>query len=287
MIREQHTDQQGYFTFALNTESVDYLNIAYLQALSIKKTQKINKYAVAVDTQTYELIEDKHRNIFDYIIQIPPTIENESADWKLGNEWKAYFLTPFKETVKLDADITFNRNIDHWWNVYRLKDVLFTNEVVDYTNRVSKSKAYRKLFVENNLPNFYSGFMYFRYTQLAADFFMLCKELYHNWNLIQNEILINCRDEYPTTDVVFSVAAKILGEEQFYVPNLILPRIAHMKSSIQGWGLDEDWTKKLYSQIDDKGNHTIGFHRQLYPVHYVQKHYVTDEVVKKYEKEND
>lgn len=283
MIRDAHKEQQGYFTFALNTESIDYLNIAYLQACSIKKTQKINSYAVAVDSQTLAKIEDKHKAVFDYIIEIPESTENEDPEWRLGNEWKAYWLTPFKETVKLDADITFNRNIDHWWDFYQIKDVLLTNQVVDYKNEVSESKAYRKLFVENNLPNLYSGMMYFRYTQLAADFFEMCRELYTNWNVIRDEVLINCRDEYPTTDVVFSVAAKILGEEQFYVPNTILPRFAHMKSAIQGWNIGEDWTRKLYSQIDDKYNHTIGLHRQLYPVHYVQKDYVTERVIKLYE----
>ena len=35
-------DQQGYFTFAQNTESVNYLELAYAQAASIKQTQKIN-----------------------------------------------------------------------------------------------------------------------------------------------------------------------------------------------------------------------------------------------------
>jgi hypothetical protein len=283
MNRDQHKEQQGYFTFALNTDKVDYLNLAYVQALSIKKTQKINSYAVAVDEKTFELLEDKHKEVFDYVIKMDNTNENEDPEWKLGNEWKAYFLTPFKETVKLDSDITFNRNIDHWWNVYQLKDMLFTTEVVDYKNEVSDCKSYRKLFLDNKLPNFYSGFMYFRYTQMAADFFQLCKVLYHNWDTVKNEILLNCRDEYPTTDVVFALSAKIMGEEQFYVPGLILPRFAHMKGAIQGWGLDEDWTSKVYSQIDDKGNHTIGFHRQLYPVHYVQKHYITEEVVRKYE----
>jgi hypothetical protein len=44
--------QQGYFTFAQNTDTVNYLELAYAQALSIKNTQTINQYAVAVDSQT-------------------------------------------------------------------------------------------------------------------------------------------------------------------------------------------------------------------------------------------
>jgi hypothetical protein len=279
--RKPHSEQKGYLTFALNTSDTDYVEMAYLQALSIKKTQSISRYAVIVDKGS--VIQDKYRKAFDYVIELPEYIANEDPQWRLGSEWMAYYLTPFKETVKLDADITFNRNIDHWWNFYQLKDVMLTNEIVDYRGNVSDCKVYRKLFVDNNLPNLYSGLMYFRYTQLSANFFNLCKELYDNWNVVRDEILLNCRDKYPTTDVVFALAAKIMGEEQFYIPNSILPRFAHMKGAIQGWLIDEDWTTKTYSQVDEKGNHSIGFHRQVYPVHYVQKKYCNEEVIRKYE----
>lgn len=283
LTRGEFKEQRGYFTFAKNTTDVNYLQLAYLQALSIKRTQKINSYAVAVDSDTMKEITDKHRTVFDYIIEIPESEVNENAIWKLGDEWKAFWLTPFKETVKLDSDMTFNRNIDHWWNVYQLKDVLFATQVVNYMNGISESRMYRKLFDDNLLPNLYSAFFYFRYSQLSADFFDLARKIYADWIYYRDTLLVNCRDEYPTTDVVFAIAAKILGEEQFYIPNIEIPKIAHMKGAIQGWGLDDDWTSKLYSQIDDNHNHTIGFVRQIYPVHYYQKHYCTEEVIKKYE----
>jgi hypothetical protein len=284
LTRGEFSEQRGYFTFAKNTSKCDYLRLAYLEAVSIKKTQKINSYAVAVDAETMKDITDVHRKVFDYVIEIPDTNELEDATWKLGDEWKAFWLTPFKETVKLDCDMTFNRNIDHWWNVYQLKDVLFTSQVVDYLGKVSSCRTYRKLFDDNTLPNIYSAFFYFRYSLQSAEFFDLSRKIYQNWFYFRDELLINCRDEYPTTDVVFSIAAKILGEEQFYIPDLSIPKIVHMKGAIQGWGVDDDWTTRLYSQIDDNYTHTVGFTRQDYPFHYYQKDYATDEVIKKYVK---
>lgn len=282
LTRGEFLAQKGYFTFAKNTSKCDYLRLAYLQSSSIKKTQKDNVYAVAVDAETYKEVTDSHRKVFDHVIQIPDTQENEDPNWRLGDEWKAFWLTPFKETVKLDCDMTFNRNIDHWWNVYQLKDVLFTTKIVDYLGNESECRAYRKLFDENSLPNLYSAFFYFRYSRDAAEFFDLSRKIYQDWSYFRDELLINCRDEFPTTDVVFAIAAKIIGQENFYIPDLSIPKIVHMKGAIQGWGIDEDWTNKLYSQIDDNYNHTIGFTRQMYPVHYYQKHYATDEVIKKY-----
>ena len=46
-----HTEQQGFLTFAQNSE-VDYLRLAYLQAMSVKLTMPTSKFAVIVDKKT-------------------------------------------------------------------------------------------------------------------------------------------------------------------------------------------------------------------------------------------
>lgn len=53
-----HKEQQGFLTVATNSEDVDYLNLAYLQALNIKATQKIKSYAVIVDSETNKKINE-------------------------------------------------------------------------------------------------------------------------------------------------------------------------------------------------------------------------------------
>ena len=47
---DQYKAQQGFMTIAQNSADVDYLRLAYLQALSIKLTMPGSLYAVAVDT---------------------------------------------------------------------------------------------------------------------------------------------------------------------------------------------------------------------------------------------
>ena len=49
-------EEQGWLTFAQNSDTVDYLKQAYLLALSVKTTCKINSFAVAVDKET-----EKHK----------------------------------------------------------------------------------------------------------------------------------------------------------------------------------------------------------------------------------
>lgn len=263
--------QQGYFTFVQNNATTNYLELAYLQAKSIKETQRINNYAIAVDQKTQDLITERHRAVFDYVILIPGNDEAAQDEIKWANEWKAWWITPFKETVKLDCDILFSRDISHWWQLMQKREVCIATSARDYHGNVATSRAYRKLFDENNLIDAYSGFTYFRFSVESMEFFKLVKEVYHNWPLFRDTILHNCRDEQCSTDVAYAIAAKLYGEDQCYLPSNI-QSFVHMKGAINGFATDADWTQKLYYE-SDKRSITVGFNRQLYPFHYVNKEF--------------
>jgi len=276
-------DQLGYFTFVQNTATVDYLELAYAQALSIKCTQKINKYAVAVDANTKALITDRHREVFDYIIDIQHDDNSPDSEWKLANEWQAWWLTPFKETIKLESDMLFTRNIDHWWDGLRQQEVCLTNVVRDYEGNVSNCRAYRRLFDDNGLPDVYNGFMYFRFGVQSMEFFNIARGIYKNWKEVKTTLLKKCHDELPTTDVVYALTAKLYGPERCTVPGRDYPSFTHMKGAINRLNVGDDWTDYYYSQLDDELRLLIGVQRQMYPVHYYKKNFVTSDMVEKYE----
>jgi hypothetical protein len=263
-------DQQGYFTFAQNTESVNYLELAYAQAASIKQTQKINKYAVAVDSETKKLITDKHQKVFDYVVDIVDPVANA-----MGNEWQAWQLTPFKETIKLESDILFTTNVDHWWTGLRLQEVCFTTKVRDYFGRVSKDRSYRKFFDENNLPDVYTGMYYFRFGQQSLKLFQLAFAIYSNWEYFRDN-LKNCREELPSTDVVFAIAARLLGVELCTNPALDYPSFVHMKGSVNHLHSSANWQNILQHELNGT-ELTINFNRQLWPVHYYQKDFINEQ----------
>ena len=272
-------EQQGYFTFAQNTEDVDYLELAYAQALSIKCTQTINSYAVAVDAATKELITDRHREVFDYIVDIRDVGDTN----KFSAEWQAWWLTPFKETIKLESDMLFTRNIDHWWDGLRKQEICLTTCVRDYEGTVSDCRRYRRLNDDNNLPDVYNGFMYFRFGQNSMEFFNLARQVYQNWPTFRDELLKNCHEEQATTDTVFAIVAQLIGPENCTVPGRNYPSFVHMKGAVNRLNIGDDWTKHYYAQIDDDLRLMIGFNRQHYPVHYYQKKFITPEIVNKYE----
>lgn len=281
--RESFKEQCGFLTIAQNTDTTDYLNLAYLQALSIKTSQRrVTSYAVLVDEHTNALVTEKHRKVFDYVIVMPQD-DSKNDNWKLRNEWQVWNLTPFRETIKLESDILFTVCIDHWWDGLRLTDVCLTSHVMNYEGNVATCRAYRKLFDDNSLPDVYNGVAYFRFTKTAAEFFGYVKLIYAEWELFKTTMLKNCRDDNPTTDVVYAIAALLTGVEQCTNPALPYPTFVHMKGGMQGWGAGTDWTDTVYSQLNDKLDLTIGFTRQTYPVHYYQKTFASTDVVKRFE----
>lgn len=272
---------KGYLTFVQNNSSTDYLTMAYVQALSIKTTQTINQYAVVVDDDTYKLIGDKHREVFNHIIRLPLGDDAKNDNWKLRNEWKASIASPFDETIKLESDMIFPHNIDHWWDIVSVKDLCFTTQVFDYQGQVATSRAYRKVFDDNELLNVYNGFYYFKKTDLTNNFFNLARALFDNWEYVRTNLLVEASNEPGSTDVVFALACKLVGNDNCYLPGPV-PTFTHMKGAINGWELKTDWRSMVYNQFDN-GTFTVGFQRQRVPFHYYQKDFINDEMINYYE----
>lgn len=266
-----HQEQQGFLTIAANTAEVNYLHLAYLQALNIKATQQIKSFAVIVDPATNQQIQEHHRQAFDYIIKAPA-----STTGPYGLEVQAFWLTPFKETVKLESDLLLPSSIDHWWRAFRLRDVVLSTGCKNYLQRESNSRRYRKLFDDNNLPDVYNGLMYFRYSKTAADFYRQAAEIFNNWTTVQ-ATLRNCRDEYPTTDVVFALTAEIIGRELCTVPSLDFINFVHMKPAINGYSESARF-QDMYVTEFDRGMIRINNVNQYHPVHYHEKDFPTEEM---------
>lgn len=277
-----HQAQQGFLTIAQNSDT-DYLELAYIQAMSIKLVMPDALYAVIVDEHTRTCIVDKHNKVFDYIITLPQD-DAKNHQWKLANEWQTFYLTPFKETIKLESDLIFTRNISHWWTTFRLKNIVLSLGCKNYQQNISDCRKYRQLFEDNELPDVYNGLMYFRYSQESADFFNQARAIFNSWEYIRDNILINCREENPSTDVVYALSAKMLGLENCTLPKLDFINFVHMKSAVNGFSQQMPWYYSVLSEID-LPMIRINNINQYYPLHYYDKGWVTEELVKEYEDE--
>jgi hypothetical protein len=271
-----HKEQLGFLTVACNTEQTDYLQLAYLQALNVKHTQKNNKFAVVVDQNTSAKITDTHRKVFDYIVEAP------AHDYgPYGAEAFLFELTPFKETIKLESDLLFTRSIDHWIHAFRLRDVMLSTGCKNYQQQQSNSRRYRKVFDDNDLPDVYNGLMYFRFTETSKYFFDTAKRIYANWNNIINE-LKNCRDPVPSTDVVFGLAARIVGEELCTLTTADFVNFVHMKPDVNGFDEGLSFNEVFVTEFD-QGMIRINNVNQYHPLHYYNKNFNIDQLIEFYE----
>jgi hypothetical protein len=277
----QHKAQQGFLTFAQNTDSVDYLQLAYLQALNIKATQTNNLCAVIVDSQTKELIDDRHTNLFDYIIDLPCDYNDSANANKFANEWQAFWLTPFKETIKLESDLLFTGSIDHWWTAFRLKNICLSTGCKNYLGINSTIRKYREMFDENNLPDVYNGLMYFRFSQEAKNFFDAARYIQQEWQYVKTG-LKKCLEEQPSTDVLYALAAIMVGPESCTMPSMDFLNFVHMKPAINGFHESQTFQDVFVTEASD-GMIRINNINQLHPLHYYDKTFATEELIKYYE----
>lgn len=258
--------QVGFLTFAHNTIEVNYLELAAKQAHSIKRYMPNMPVAVIVDAETAKC--GTNVGIFDRVIVLDHDLR---ADYGVfANELQAFALTPFKETIKLESDLVLTRNIKHWIYGFRHHDILMPTHVVNFRNETVTDTVYRNFFIENKLPNIYTGIYYFRYSAQANNFFRLVSELFCNWRQHRN----NWRhsSDAASTDVVFAIAAQLFGVENCTNPALSYPTMVHMKGALNNLPANADWTEHLYSQLNSKIL-TVGFNHQVYPFHYHQKHW--------------
>lgn len=285
----QPVDQKpsrGFFTFAQNNSTTDYVRLAYVLAMSLKASQRsFPNISIGITPKTK--IPAEYEWVFDHVIEIPWGDDAKDSEWKLGNEWKAIHMSPYDETIKLDCDMLFFNDISSWWDAISAKDFWICNRVIDYRGNTITDGYNRKTFKENNLPNVYTGFMFFKKAEFTFELFKLVEAIFYNWDVF-SEICLGYKNRpaIPTTDVVFALALKLLDlDQEWHVTNQ-LPTFVHMKTNLQGWKDDigGDWTEHIDVFFNDNLGCKIGNHRQVYPFHYHLKDFITDDIIEAYER---
>lgn len=279
---------RGYLILAQNTLRDDYGRLAYGLALSIKNSQSANsRICLATDINKSE-IPGEYRNVFDHIVPIPWLDAAADSKWKIENKWKYYHMTPFDETIILDADMLFPADISHWWDILSKKDVWITDKPRTFKGEVITSTKYRNAFVSNDLPNVYTAFMYFKKTTLSAELFKMTEIIFNNWERFFYEFMDENRPKVLSGDVAYALAIKLLGIKDECFGNLdSLPSFVHMKGHLQGISekyITEDWTKHIPTYFGTDGKFKIGNYEQTLPFHYHIKEWLTDDKIKILEK---
>jgi len=230
-------EEQGYIIPAFNVGKTDYVDCAR----ALAKTLLMHNPTARICLLTNEKhAADPHLFAYTHTVEI----DNENP---FANDYLVFKNTPFRETIKLEADMLIAGPIDHWWTMFRHRDVVISTGCRNWRGEVSTARNYRAVFDNNHLPDVYNAITYWRLSETAKEFFELTHNIFEHWD--QYKTLLKFPPDSPDTDLVYAMAAQIMGPEHVTMPFASYPQITHMKRHIAGTQT-EDWTKELVWESD-------------------------------------
>ena len=230
--------ERGYLIPAIDTDTTDYLSCATRLAKSIKQWHP----DASISVMTVRRCSDP---VFDHVIPLPYGDLGGYA-----NDWQVFAASPYRQTIKLEADMIAASPVDHLWNMFEHRDVVISQGCRTIYDEPATSRFYRKTFDVNHLPDVYNAITYWRLSITAKEFFDLVRLIFENWN--QFKTLLKFPDDEPTTDLVYAVAAEIMGTDRVTLPSDYGPTIVHMKRHVQPTHTN-NWTRELVWEHTDPG----------------------------------
>lgn len=264
---------RGIVVFAQNNASTNYVEQACLLAMSLTIHNTIPISIITNDNVPLE-----YHTLFDNIIPIPFGDASEDSEWKIENRWKIYHCSPYTETIVMDTDMIMLQNIDAWWNFLSKYELFFTNKVFTYRGNLADTTYYRKTFIDNNLPNLFSGFHYFKKCEFSHNFYHWLEFVINNWESFYEQHLIErSRPLHMSIDVCAAITARILDCEQEITNNISMyPSFTHMKVNCQDWskGRSLNWQDHIGVYFSKNGNLKLGNYSQTGILHYTENDFI-------------
>jgi len=193
-----------------------------------------------------------------------------------ANDWQVYEASPYDYTIKLEADMYIPRNIDHWWDVIKDRDIVVSNTIRNFKQEISDVRVYRRFIDDNNLPDVYNAITYFKKSDVAKQFFSIVRDVFENWEEYKKILKCN-QTEVVTTDWVYSIACHIMGVEKTIMPTFTEMSMVHMKPFING-SVTDNWTDTfVYECLPNQIR--VQTVPQQYPFHYHVKNFCDKIVV--------
>ena len=209
---------KGVLLYALNNQEVDYIKQAVFCAKKIKEHLKL-PVAIVTDTPDYlETAFKFYKKYIDEIIVIPEVHVDQKRNfldgvyttkrlvWKNHSRSDCYSLTPFDETIVLDADYIIGNNIllncfdlNEDFLIYSTpKDIISTVRTVQKFNRIS----------DRTIDMYWATGFYFKKSPFMELYFNLVNHIKDNWHYYR--LMYQIPDSNYRNDFSFSIAVHIL-----------------------------------------------------------------------------
>lgn len=214
----------GFLIYALNNSLINYLEMAIVSTAMIQRNLSEKNVTIITDKGSYNRLGEKYKkiagNIFDNIIFQEPNwrmdknnirtyrdtaYHKEKAEWHNTTRYTAYDLSPYKETILLDADyLTQSTNLDLLWGSegnFRI------NRTVDLLSGQDEDKP--RLLNPFSIPLYWATVVYFRKSEQAKLAFEVISYTKENYDYYR--MLYDFRGGIYRNDNAFSIALHTLS----------------------------------------------------------------------------
>ncbi len=185
---------RGVLMYAHNNQEIDYLKIACANALMVKKNLNV-PVSLVTDSGTIDwgrkalgdLIDECFENVItvdrDYHFNNKKVYSDTSHTTKTlqfynANHWAAYELSPYDETLFIDADyLIMSPALNNCWD--SIHDVMVNHRIYSPIDQVA---PYSKNIDDMGIKLYWATVIYFRKSSLAEHLFSLMRHIQENYN---------------------------------------------------------------------------------------------------------
>lgn len=275
---------KGFIVIAENSRNIDYVRLAYALALSICTTQKTIKN---ISLMTNDEVPENYKKVFDEIIPIPWLDPTKDSRYKAENRWKLYHKSPYDETIVLDVDMLVLEDLTEWWEYCSKYEIKFCSRVKNHKLEIITDDTYRRAFTKNRLTNPYFGLHYFKKSKEAHEFYKVLEFVCNNWEYCYDKFAPEEWQNWLSMDLASAIAIEISGLQEQAIDICCPLEFIHMKPGVQSWTSKfESWRDAVPWWLNRKGDLVVGNIKQSKIFHYVEKDFMTIDLLKRLEELN-
>jgi len=190
---------KGFLLFAYNTEKTDYVRMA-------EQCARLATYTTGLPVSLVTDPNTVTNYPFDHVITKENTLKNykmgELGGWRNGGRYNAYELTPYDETIVIDADYFV---IDK--NLLKLLEQDFDYRIMQKNNL--PGSQWKLTMGQVGLPYVWATVIIFRKTKKSKMLFDLVKRVQRNYEYYRR--LYHMRDSNFRNDFAFTIANVLLN----------------------------------------------------------------------------
>ena len=215
---------RGALLFAHNNDEIDYFRIACSNALMIQRNLSV-PVAIVTDAGTYRwarksLGDDFINSCFLHVLVVDrdygyqkcnPRVYKDTMHTTKNlpfyncNHWAAYDLSPFDETLFIDADyFVMSDSLTNCWG--SINDVMVNHDIINTATMKPLQKTTVDVF---GITQYWATVIYFKKSKLAEHLFTLVKSIFENYEFYRELYLIN--SAMFRNDYAFSIAIHMLN----------------------------------------------------------------------------